>query len=240
MFSALGSFTIRCEWGPAGLAAFLEGGAAGKTVVIVDVLSFTTSVEIATSRGARVYPYPWLSAAEAFAAEHGALLASSQRAGGYSLSPASLLDIPAGTSLVLPSPNGGALSRAAMGARVFAGCLRNASAVARAAGQGGGPVCVLAAGERWPDGSLRPAIEDWLGAGAIVHALPGSRSPEAAAAEAAFLHLRAELPAAVHACASGQELISRGFPQDVALASMLDTSETAPYLEGEAYIIGDQ
>ena len=239
MASAEGGFDIYCEWGLAGLHAFLQGTAAGKTAVIVDVLSFTTSVEIAVSRGARVYPYPEHGpAAQAFAEAHGALLAASRREGSYSLSPASLLSIPAGTRLVLPSPNGSALSRAAMEARVFAGCLRNAAAVASAvaAGQGSGPVCVLAAGERWPDGSLRPALEDWLGAGAVIHTLPGRRSPEAEAAEAAFLRLGEGLPAALHACASGQELIARGFPLDVALAAEYNVSRAAPALVGEAFI----
>ena len=56
--------------------------------------------------------------------------------------PASLADIPSGTGLVLPSPNGSALSfrAATMGARVAAGCLRNAMAVGEWAVASGGSV----------------------------------------------------------------------------------------------------
>jgi 2-phosphosulfolactate phosphatase len=48
-------FEIRCEWGLHGIKMLSP---ISDVVVIVDVFSFTTSVEIATSRGALVYPYP--------------------------------------------------------------------------------------------------------------------------------------------------------------------------------------
>jgi len=45
---------------------------------------------------------------------------------------------------------------------------------------------VILACERWEDGSLRPTVEDLIGAGSILRFLPGTRSPEAQATIAAF------------------------------------------------------
>ena len=45
---------------------------------------------------------------------------------------------------------------------------------------------MIAAGEQWPTGGLRPCLEDALGAGAIVAAMQRTSSPEARAAAAAF------------------------------------------------------
>ena len=79
--------------------------------------------------------------------------------GRYSLSPKSLSALPAGATLVLPSPNGAVLTArlACAGQAVVAGCLRNATAVGAYVADAGTKIGVLAAGERWPvDGSLRP------------------------------------------------------------------------------------
>ncbi len=69
---------------------------------------------------------------------------------------------------------------------VLAGCFRNRTAVAELAGARGGPIAVIAAGERWSDGSLRPCFEDLCAAGAIIAKLRGTRSQEASLAAAAF------------------------------------------------------
>lgn len=222
---------IRFEWGLHGIET-LRG--ACKVLIIVDVLSFSTSVDIATSRGAIVYPYRGEQAAE-FAESLNAILADRRRNTRFSLSPHSLMELPTDTRLVLPSPNGSTLSLSTGEAATLAGCLRNAAAVAQAAQNLGTPIGVIAAGERWPDGSLRPSLEDMLGAGAIIHHLHGTRSPEARAAEAVFLAHRENLHDCLSTCGSGIELIDKGFPQDVALASALNASDNAPRLIDGAY-----
>src|SRR5437763_1493771 len=110
----------------------------------------------------------------------------------WSLSPAALRAAPAPERLVLPSPNGSAIAAAAPpGVTVVAACLRNATAVGRWVAQRASAVTVVPAGERWPDGALRPALEDLLGAGAVVAAAATAApalalSPEAQAARVTF------------------------------------------------------
>ena len=99
---------------------------------------------------------------------------------------------------------------------------------------------VIAAGERWADDSLRPAVEDLWGAGAVIDALSRiaacALSPEAAAAAAAFRAVAPALPAELSASVSGGELIRAGFPDDVAIAAELDTSSCVPVLAGERFV----
>ncbi len=229
----------RFDWGLAGLRALAP---ACDVVVIVDVLSFSTAVDVATARGASVLPCAREDAAAELARARAAKLATRRAQATpeqpWSLSPASLASLGRGDRLVLWSPNGSVLSVAAAerGAHVFAGCLRNARAVARAARDVGERIAVIAAGERWPDDALRPALEDLLGAGAILDALaPAAPSVEARAAIAAFRSLRADLVGALRECASGRELEARGYPDDVRIAAELDASAAAPRLTAGAY-----
>jgi 2-phosphosulfolactate phosphatase len=227
------SYDVRCEWGAHGVELLARECAV---VVIVDVLSFCTSVDVAVGRGARVLPQRWRDPDTAReSAAHGAVQAGRREGAGPSLRPSSLLGLAAGTVLALPSPNGATLCAAAArhDAVVFAGCLRNATAVAVAARAACSPVGVVPAGERWPDGSLRVAGEDALGAGAIVTALGDlSRSPEAELAAEQFSAAAARLPAVLAGLASGRELIADGFGADVDLAAAYDVSPATPRLVG--------
>jgi 2-phosphosulfolactate phosphatase len=240
------AYAVRFDWGPTGAAAIAEGA---DVAVVVDVLSFTTTLAVAAERGVTVYPYRWRDGtAGAYAAERGAELARgrSERA-GVSLSPASVLRASGLERLVLPSPNGSSLSfgLAGGGLTVVGACLRNRSAVAGwlapriAAGE---RLAVVAAGERWPDGSLRPAVEDLWGAGSVLSGLIGlgvdGLSPEAEQAADAFTAAETDLTDRLAACASGRELTGIGFADDVRVAGELDASDVVPVLEGEAFTRG--
>jgi 2-phosphosulfolactate phosphatase len=96
-------------------------------------------------------------------------------------------------------------------------------------------VGVVPAGERWPDGSLRPAIEDLLGAGAIIHHLALPCSPEAQVARDAFRSAGKDVGHLIRASVSGHELIEGGFAGDIDIAVALDVSTCAPLLTRGAY-----
>ncbi|MEL6984996.1 MAG: 2-phosphosulfolactate phosphatase, partial [Actinomycetota bacterium] len=267
---------LRFGWGPNGLRLLAPEAAV---VVIVDVLSFSTSVDVAVGRGAVILPYRWHDGSEdAYAEANDAIVAARVPAdggapAGYTLRPSSLTEIESGVRLVLPSPNGSALTFGAAEAGadtestaagdntgdadnttdatdrrgVLVGCLRNATAVGRAAAtlahRANGAVAVIAAGERWrgTTGPLRPAVEDLLGAGAILAAAadtlgPDQLSPEASAAAAAHRDAAPVLGDRLRACGSGRQLIDRSFPADVELAAEADVSRSVPTLSGAELI----
>lgn len=256
-------FDIRFEWGPQGLDALLAGGV--RTVVIVDVLRFSTAVDVACGRGAAVTPWPTGEGAAAEAARRGALVAQPSPSDGDtsqpSLSPVSLRNLQPPDHVLLPSPNGATLAcraAAAGGVVVLAACLRNATAVAEAVPAF--PLGVVAAGERWPDGSLRPAVEDAWGAGAVIAALAAPAGPDAAlgllalfgealqpapagagqrpsrslSPEAAWAAAGVpdDLAALLPRTASGRLLDDAGWSLDIEVAAARDVSRTVPRLDG--------
>jgi 2-phosphosulfolactate phosphatase len=228
-----GDYRIRFQWGGAVAPALTDG-----VCVVVDVLRFTTAVDAAVARGITVYPYRWRDAtAAAFADSVQALLADGSDRAGPSLSPLSMAALASGASLVLPSPNGAtcAVLASEAGAQVVAGCLRNAAAVGAWADKAAGPVTVIACGERWPDGSLRPSVEDLLGAGAILAAMTGNPSPEARAAIAAYRDAADNLPEILSQCVSGRELSEKGWQADVEYAAQLNVSTAVPLLTNGAF-----
>ncbi|MEV6284052.1 2-phosphosulfolactate phosphatase [Kribbella sp. NPDC051770] len=236
------AYRVGFDWGPAGAAAV-----PGAVVAVVDVLSFTTSVTVAADRGITVLPYRWRdSSAIEYAEKHAAALAvgrSEAGADGISLSPATIRRAAGVERLVLPSPNGSTISQqlADSGSTVVAVSLRNAAAAAEWAAAQAVQVVAIAAGERWRDGSLRPAVEDLWGAGAFVARLQelgvGPLSPEARAAAAAYREVADELPEMLRECAGGQELKQYGFPEDVAIAGEVNSSRSVPVLRAGAFVV---
>jgi 2-phosphosulfolactate phosphatase len=226
-------FNRRFDWGPVAAVA-----RAGDIVIVVDVLRFTTAVEAATCRGATVYPYRWRDeSATEFARSVGAHLAGASNRDGLSLSPLSLLALRDGEAVVLPSPNGStcAVLAAEVGATVIAGCLRNAAAIGLVLRDVTRPITVIACGERWPDGSLRPALEDLLGAGALLANLGGRPSPEALAAVSAWRDAEGNLSAVLADCASARQLGAARRGDDVTYAGAAGVSDVIPVLRDGAF-----
>jgi 2-phosphosulfolactate phosphatase len=236
----------RFDWGLAGAA---ELGRSCAVLVVVDVLSFSTALDVAVGRGIRVHPFPWNDQAEEYANRMGASVAVGRKSIStsrpWSLSPAALMRAPVVGDLVLPSPNGSSICAAAgaTGTPVVAACLRNAAAVVRWLNQSGygaadRPVGVIAAGERWPDGTLRPCVEDLLGAATILDGLshaPGGLSVEAAVTLAALASVP-DPAAAVRGGVSGRELAERNFGADVDVAVDANSSACVPMIVHGAFV----
>lgn len=155
------------------------------------------------------------------------------------------------------SVNGAELAYAASNLRapggeppiVLLGSLRNASAVARVCLEIQGQrarrtsISVVACGELVGFGvnaPLRFAVEDLLGAGAVVAALSAlgtdHTSPDAAAACEALTGMRPALRHLVSASGSGQELIARGEGPDVVAAGTSDVTDIVPILRDGAFV----
>ncbi|HEX4222044.1 MAG TPA: 2-phosphosulfolactate phosphatase [Pseudonocardiaceae bacterium] len=240
-------FRGRFDWGLVGAANLAPEVAV---VAVFDVLSFTTALTVAVDSGIEVFPFRWRDErATAFAHERGAVLAvgrSQAKPGDISLSALAIRAAKGVERLVLPSPNGSTISHdvAELGATVIGVSLRNVDAAAdwtirRLADRPDASVAAIAAGERWPDGSLRPAVEDLWGAGAYLAALAergfGPLSPEARIAAAAYTSVAGDFAAELRACVSGQELITWNYSADVEVATEVNSTKVVPLLTGESF-----
>lgn len=242
--TAVGPPRVRLAWGRRGAQ---EAAERGDMLVVIDTLRFSTAASTAVHHGALIYPC---------ALDDAVFNELAQRVGGevalgwrksststrYTLSPRSYLEIEPGTRVVLPSPNGSTCCQYGSSTpALFVGALINARAVAQAVSQlllaGDLNVTVLACGERWrtpaEEGVLRFALEDYLGAGAILSALPFLQTVEAQACVASFTALHDQLEAVLWDCESGVELRAIGLGEDVRHAAQLNIYDTAPVLRGE-------
>ena len=238
---------VHVEWGAVGARLAAD---RGDLVVVVDVLSFSTSVTLAVGHGATALSYSTaeIEAAggrDALCAAVRAEIVAKDRAASdarFSLSPTSLATIAPGDRLIFTSLNGAACTSAAGASpRVLIGGLSNraavASLVAEFLAEGLARRCtIIAAAEHWSSSAgsergIRPGVEDWLGAGAIARVLANrnlSLSLEARLAAAAFDVVAADPRAALESCISGRELIAKGFGDDVELAAEIDSIDVVP------------
>ncbi|MGW3956168.1 2-phosphosulfolactate phosphatase [Streptomyces sp. NPDC004752] len=246
---------LHVEWGRQAAKLAADRGDA---VVVVDTLTFSTTVTMAVSRGAAVLalsrteverlggPY---GVAQTYRVPPPALTQGGTDA-KRTLSPSSVGNLVSGDQVALTSINGAGIVSSARHATVLlAGCLRNRTAVARwcASALTGGAVrrvTVIAAASRWSSmlataGGIRPSIEDWLGAGAIADAaaaLGVSLSTEAKAAASTYAAAEQDgLDRWLRGSTTGRELIQKDFGSDVDEAARLDQDDTVPRLDDRGF-----
>jgi len=225
---------INCEWGSKGISEYSE---ISDVTIIIDVLSFSTCVDTALNNGAIIYPYPYKENAAEYAESKNAVLAASKRSySEISLSPLSFRNAVNGKSYVLPSPNGSSLSVECMSKITLTACLRNYRTVAEYAGGLSNNIAVVPAGEKWNDGSIRFAIEDYFCAGAVISVLNGNMSSEALAALNFYTGTKDDFRSIIGNCISANELLTRGFEEDVLFSLELNSSKTIPKLINGCYI----
>ncbi|CAM4423762.1 2-phosphosulfolactate phosphatase [Paenibacillus typhae] len=249
MFYDQSPYDIKLDWGQRGARAAAE---RGDIVVMVDVLSFSSTVVTAVQHKAVIYPYPSPvnEQAKAYAKGLGAEIirgrAEALRAGGHSLSPLSFSSADYERDFVLCSTNGAAcIWLAAQVPALLVGCLLNASAVADTANrlklELGAPVTVVPCGEKWLDvigseNNLRPGIEDYLGAGLILSKLSGSKSPEAEVCIGALRSSGQRIRELIWESASSRELRERGYEADVTYCCQVDISYAVPVLQHNRFV----
>ncbi|HKK21268.1 MAG TPA: 2-phosphosulfolactate phosphatase, partial [candidate division Zixibacteria bacterium] len=160
--------------------------------------------------------------------------------GKFSLSPLTFTEVDAGTRVVLYSLNGGSCSEAASTSpHLLLGSLINAEAAAeralRLSNENGKGISVIACGEQVSrpahEDDFRSAVEDLLGAGAVLAHITGAKSPEAMVCEGAFRHHKKNLISLLWESESGLELRERGFGDDVKYAAQLNKIVSVPVLK---------
>lgn len=236
-------YQVRFEWGPDGAERAAD---RGDMVVIVDTLSFSSTVATAVMNGAIIYPLPPGQKAEDAAAKYSAEIAVRRREvphkGRFSLSPKTMEQATAGQKIILPSPNGAnCTGRASKAPVLVAASLVNSRAtgvwIRGQLSDRGIAVTVIAAGERWPESGLgtRFAIEDYLGAGAIIAEINGDNSPEAEICRNAFTASQKNIAEIIFDCVSGRELRQMGFGGDVNYCAQKDIISVVPLLINNGY-----
>ncbi|MEE9441558.1 MAG: 2-phosphosulfolactate phosphatase [candidate division Zixibacteria bacterium] len=244
----MSEFKCHFDWYPEGA---LRAADRGDIVIIVDVLSFSTSVAYAVSNRAIIIPCSHPNMAEEIAFREKAVISVSRpdvsSKGKYSLSPATFLDIKAGERVILVSPNGARCCLNSNGAyKVIIGGLVNAQAIADYVAEFmkifEKSVTVIACGEREYgsyDGILRRAEEDYLGAGAIISQLQCGKTNEALLCENCFIERQKDFKTEISNCQSGIELRELGYNKDIKLAIELNCLKVVPVYENGIIISND-
>lgn len=237
---------IELDWAVEGLRYALD---RGHVAVIVDTLRFSTAVATAVNYGFVIYPVSSRRSGVKLARKIGAQVAGRSGKAKYSISPSSYVKNrnDRNKEIVLFSPNGATCSESVRGGMiVLIGCLLNARAIAeyiyRIGRELHKDVTVIAAGEQRAmqtgqritydlKAAYRVfAIEDYLGAGAIIEQCRLSRTAEAQLCAQTFLSARPRLSYYLKRSFSGRYLIEHNLIQDVEHAARLNRYNVLPVI----------
>ena len=240
------NYRCRIDWGRRGAR---RAAARGDIMVIVDVLSFSSMVATALHNNISIYPCTMKDDTVELARRIGGEAAVGRKdvpqKGRFSLSPLTYSPGAAGSKVIVASPNGATCCRFAdQASYLFCGGLLNARSVAeeisRILTDSDLAVTIIACGERekepGEDGPIRFAVEDYLGAGAILSEIEFEKSPDAMVCEAAFLNSRDNLSEIIRTCPSGVELRDCGFGEDVSYCANLNIFDIVPVLENGFFV----
>ena len=234
-------FQCRMDWAERGT---IEASNRGDIIIIIDVLSFSSTVTNAVHSGVTIYPFPKVGGIQEFGKLVGAEVCLGRKEAREentpSLSAPSFNESFRGKKFVLSSRNGATCTKASKKVpALLIGCFLNVSAVAKVANkiqkETGANITVIACGERWSrineePQELRPSIEDYLCAGAILELLDGTKSPEARVCVSAFQCSKKDLTELLSDSSSGRELKARDFSSDVDFAIQFDKFQEVPIL----------
>ncbi len=216
-------------------------------IIVIDVLRCTSSIITALANGARaIIPVQTVSAARLKASEHPQYILAGER---RSTKPAGFIlgnspleftrDRVAGKTIVMTTTSGTAAFERVKGHPfVFVSAFLNAAAVAQRAlalsKENHLNISFALSGKR---GSF--SLEDFLGAGAIIHHFKNKNltySDTAYASLLAYEHAQPTLYAALSEGTHAQTLIDLGFRNDVIHCTQMNEYTTVPVLRGESII----
>ena len=216
-------------------------------IIVIDILRCTSTIITALTHGARaIIPLQTISAARSKAAEHPQYLLAGERRGvkpaGFVLGNSPLeftRDCVADKTIVMTTTSGtAAFARVKGHPFVVVGAFLNAAAAAQTAltlsEQNHLNISFALSGKR---GSF--SLEDFLGAGAIIHHLVTENltySDTAYTALLAYEHAQPSLYAALSEGTHAKTLIDLGFRNDVIHCAQMNKYTTVPVLCGESIV----
>jgi len=215
------------------------GQLKGRACAVFDVLRATTTMAAALASGVdEIRLFGDLDSARTAAGAFGGrkLLCGESRClppEGFDLgnSPGQFAETHRGATLFMCTTNGTRALLAATEAEiVLTAALVNAAAIAEALMKTGRDITLLCAGTNG-----EPAMEDVLGAGAVLTSLPGATlyNDITRMAHALFLACRNDLPRVLRDCEGGRNVLAAGLGVDIDFAARLNSIDVVGVADGK-------